>query len=225
MESFSFLTQKQPARGFTLVEMLVVLAIIVIITTIALVGQSNFNKSLILTETAYNVALSIRESQSYGLSTRTFGGIQNAGYGVRFSLASPTTYTTFSDVHPAAPGTDTPRCPGHSERNASNPEARPGNCYYSNASELIRTYTLARGYRITSFCGTTAGGTQTCSGWTLTNLDIVFLRPNTETIITGNNATQAFTKASIIIQPPEGGAERCITVTSLGAISVAAECI
>lgn len=205
--------------------MLVVLGIIVIITAIALIGQSTFNRSLILTDTAYNIALSIREAQSYGLSTRAFGAVQNAGYGVRFTKAAPKTYTTFADVHTAAPGVNSVRCPGHTDRVASSPEARPGNCYYSNVSELIRTYTLARGYTISKYCGTTDAGTEVCSTGSLTNMDIVFQRPNTETIITGVNATQGFVKANITVSSPDGAATRCITVTALGAISVSQTCL
>lgn len=222
MESILFLKQQ---RGFTLVEMLVVLAIIVTITAIALVGQTSFNRSIVLTETAYNIALSIRESQSYGLSTRAFGSVQNAGYGVRFSRLTPTQYTTYADIFPAAPGVNNARCPGHTDRSASSPEARPGNCIYSNATELIRTYTLVRGFRVSQFCGVTSAGTQVCSsGGTLSNLDIVFLRPNTETIITGNNGTTGFARATVTVSSPDGTTSRCINVTALGAISVAATC-
>ncbi len=222
MEPIHFL---KPQRGFTLIEMLVVLAIIVTVTAIALVGQTSFNRSIVLTETAYNIALSIRESQSYGLSTRAFGSIQNSGYGMRFSRLTPTQYTTYADIYPAAPGTNTPRCPGHTDRSATSPEARPGNCFYSNATELIKTYTLVRGFRISQFCGVTAAGTQVCSTTgTLSNLDIVFLRPNTETIITGNNGTTGFARATITISSPDNTVSRCINVTALGAITVAATC-
>ncbi|MBU0750482.1 prepilin-type N-terminal cleavage/methylation domain-containing protein [Patescibacteria group bacterium] len=221
MEPIHFL--KRP-RGFTLIEMLVVLAIIVIITGIALVGQTSFNRSLILTDTAYNIGLSIREAQSYGLSTRIFSGIQNAGYGVRFSRITPSEYITFSDILPAAPGTYSVRCPGHDDRSATSPEARPGNCYYSDPSELLRTYTFSRGFYISNFCGITSGGTNICSSSTLSNMDIVFLRPNTETIITGNNATQSFVRATITVMAPDNQASRCINVTALGAISVSLTC-
>lgn len=224
MDAIPFLKQLRALRGFTLIEMLVVLAIIVIITAIAIVGQTSFNKTLVLTNTAYNLALSIREAQSYGLSTRAFGTVQNSGYGVRLNRAALTTYSTYADIHPVSPGTNSAYCPGHTERTATNPEARPGNCYYSNVSELIKTYTFNRGFKINRFCGTTSGGTETCSTGSLTTMDIVFLRPNTETIITGNNATLSFAKATIVIEPPDASAERCITVTALGGISVGLTC-
>ena len=49
-------------RGFSLIEMMVVLVIIALITTIALFGQQDFNRSLLLTDTAYTIALTAREA-------------------------------------------------------------------------------------------------------------------------------------------------------------------
>ena len=48
------------SKGFTLIELLIVLAIIATVTTIALSSQSNFNKTLILANTAYDIALTLR---------------------------------------------------------------------------------------------------------------------------------------------------------------------
>ena len=79
-------------RGFTLVEMLVVLAIIIMITAIVINGQSTYNRSILLTDTVYTVAYSIRQAQSLGLASRgtTVGAsiVSNAGYGVRFAGSS-----------------------------------------------------------------------------------------------------------------------------------------
>ena len=47
------------SKGFTLIELMVVLAIIVVITTVVLTSQSSFNKSLILANTSYDIALSL----------------------------------------------------------------------------------------------------------------------------------------------------------------------
>lgn len=222
MESVHSRTVLAP-RGFTLVEMMVVLAIIVIITTIALVGQSTFNRSLVLTDVAYTLAFSVREAQSLGLSSRAFAGTQNAGYGVRFSAASAGSYTLFADTHPAAPGrTGQADCPGHPEVSASNPEAKPGDCLQSQASEIVRTYSLNNGFRISSFCGAeVSGGTKRCNGY-LDAIDIVYLRPNTQSVITGvRGATRVpLANAVIHVSSPDGQASRCIAVSKAGQISV-----
>lgn len=212
-----------PVRGFTLVEMIVVLAIIVIVTTIALLGQSSFNRAMVLTDTAYTVAFSVREAQSLGISSRAFGGTQDAGYGIHFGNGTPTSYKLFADISPAAPGdTQYPLiCPGHPNVPGTNPEAKPGDCIQTLESEVVRTYNLNNGFRIGSFCGTRSNGTSVCSG-TLDALDIVYLRPNTQSVITGvqGGTRIALTDATIRVLSPDGLAERCIYVSKVGQVSV-----
>jgi len=203
--------------------MLVVLAIIVIVTGIAINGQSSFNKTVILTDTAYTLAFSIREAQSLGLSSRLFNGIQNAAYGVHFSNATTiTNYTLFADTNPASPGSSQGGvCPGHTV--SSGPEAKPGNCTYDVPTEAVRTSTFNRGFKISKFCGfDTALNATRCSGTNLDSLDIVYLRPNTQSIITGkrSGAPMALENATIYVASPDGGTERCVSVSKVGQVSV-----
>lgn len=209
-------------QGFTLVEMLVVLSIIVIVTAIAINGQSSFNKSIILTDTAYTIAFSIREAQSLGLSSRLFNGTQNAGYGVHFNSGSPTTYDVFADTNPAVPGSSQGGiCPGHSV--SSGPDAKPGNCIYDTANEIVRTYTFNRGFKISKFCGfdQTLNSTR-CSGSNLDELNIVYLRPNTQSVITGvrNTSLMSLTSATIYVTSPDGATDRCVSVSQVGQVAV-----
>lgn len=212
-----------PHRGFTLVEMIVVLAIIVIVTTIALLGQSSFNRSMVLTDIAYTVAFSVREAQSLGISSRAFGGTQDAGYGIHFANGAPTSYKLFADISPAAPGdTQYPLiCPGHPNVASTNPEAKPGDCIQTLESEVVRTYNLNNGFRIGGFCGKQTNGVPLCNG-ALDALDIIYLRPNTQSVITGvrGGTRTALTDATIRIVSPDGLAERCIYVSKVGQVSV-----
>lgn len=210
-------------RGFSLVEMLVVLSIIGIVTTIALIGQGTFNRSLLLTDTAYSVALSLREVQTLGYSSRVFGSTQNAGYGLYLSSAQPTSYLLFADTSPAAPGsTVSGACGGHTV--TSGPESKPGDCAYTAGSDgLVQTYQLGRGFQISQFCGL-EGTTRRCStdATPLTYLNILFLRSSADTLFMGYRGTGwvALNSAEIYLLSPDGLGTRGICVSRAGQVSV-----
>jgi len=218
-------TQKQ--KGFTLVEMLVVLAIITIITSVTLLSQTSFNRSVLLVDTAHTVALSIREAQFFGLSTRVFSGVANAGYGIHFDEGLPNKYTLFADIYPEIPGDDlNGKCPGHPTED--NPDRRPGNCLYDiSHNEKSIDYTLAGNFTIASVCGRVGTGNTQCLGDQFETVDIVFLRPNTETIIIGtrDSVHTALQDACIIVRAPSAGTfEKMIYVSKVGQVAVVNEC-
>lgn len=202
--------------------MLVVLAIISVLTTVTILGQSTFNKTLLLTETAYTMAFSARQAQSYGLSSRKFGAsTNNPGYGLHFSRATLGQYSMFADTAntlaiPATCSTGT----------AGTPSAKPGNCRYDATDGTVNTYTFSRGFTIQKFCGKVTGQTENCStdsSSPLTDLDMVFARPNTSTFISGNlNGTSLtqFGCAVITLTDQSGQGTRTIRISSLGEISV-----
>lgn len=207
--------------------MLVVLLIIAIVTTIALVGQGTFNRSILLTDTAYTVALSIREMQSLGLSSRKFDTTQNPGYGAHFSASDPSSYLLFADVVRTAGVPD--NCP------AGDPpayDAKPGNCLYDAGDGIVETYDFDRGYEIAYFCGE-SGSTNYCSSGSgvggaiaISDLDIAFLRSDTASVINGKRATNgdwvALSSAEIRVASPTGE-YRSICVSSVGQVSVTGE--
>lgn len=206
-------------RGFSLVEMLVVLSIIAIVTTIALLGQTTFNRSLFLTDTAYSVALSIREMQTLGLSSRVFGSVQNAGYGASFSTANLARYVLFADT------TRTITPPSNCDVGTTGaPDAKPGDCIYTAGSDgLVETYSFGRGFTVSRFCGK-SGSTSYCStdATPLTDLSIVFLRNSTDTMAEGKRGGtwMPLSSAEIYIQSPDGLGTRGICVSQVGQVSV-----
>lgn len=219
------------ARAFTLVEMLVVLSIISIVTLVTLSGHSNFDRSMLLTDAAYNVALSARQMQTFGLSSRSFNvsgsNVTNIAYGVHFDIATPTRYLTFADTQRTTP-VNSSICPLTAITDTTSPDYKRGNCIYDasgTADGILETFTFSRGFRVARFCGK-SGATTYCStdsSTPLTALDVVFVRPNTDAIVTAQRGGTSLKldSAQIYLTTNDAQATRGICVTQIGQISVA----
>ena len=87
------------AGGFTLVEMIVVLAIIIVITGIVTFNISTERQNSALLRSAQKLSLDLRRAQSFALSSKTYktAGVP-CGWGVHFNEAGSTSYTIFADL-------------------------------------------------------------------------------------------------------------------------------
>ncbi|MBU6388703.1 type II secretion system GspH family protein [Patescibacteria group bacterium] len=195
---------------------MVVLAIILALSVVILSSQSTFNKTLVLANTAYDVALTLRSAETYGLGSRAAGTVANAGYGLHFEKAQPGTITLFADAYPA-PSTLSV-C--HPTSDASAPDARPGNCVYDSAQgEKVVDYTLGNGITVSDFCAY-AGSWSCANNGSLSSLDIIFSRPNPEPLISTNGLYSGInppTAACLVIHSPQGGS-RFISIGASGQI-------
>jgi prepilin-type N-terminal cleavage/methylation domain-containing protein len=202
--------------GFTLIELLVVLAIIGIIMAIVFSSQGTFNKTLILNNTAYDISLALRDTESYGIGSRASGVMTNTGYGAHFQNSSLESFIVFADTYPPV---NTSSC--------STPDCKPGDGIYTSGSDtLVQTYTLGNGVAINNFCALLNNG-WACENRSgpysggLTALDIVFARPNPNASISVSNSSSYYSAsaACIAVTSPQGGA-RFISVTTSGEITV-----
>lgn len=217
--------------GFTLIELLMVLAIIITITSVVFTSQSTFNKTLVLTNTAYDVALTLRSVETFGLSSRGSGLSSSAGYGLHIESATPGSFTLFADTSPAPNALNCHGLPASGDVNA--PDAKPGNCVYDQSQgeydpsqgEKVTDYTLGNNITISDFCVSVLNSwscTYAHDGYNggLSSLDIVFTRPNPDARMSANGTYSAsfpVTKACITITSPYGGS-RFISVGSSGQI-------
>jgi len=192
------------SRAFTLIELLVVTGIIVIISTIILANNNRFGGVVLLENLAYDVALSIRQAQVYGISVARFqSNTFSAGYGVHFDLSSPDTYVLFADAIQANGLYDCPQ---------------PG----TNNCELVETTTLSTGYNIYNLCETPSSGVETCG---ISKIDVVFKRPEPDAWISAsgvsciNNNGTCGESARVLLQSPHGD-HMSVVIYANGQISV-----
>lgn len=86
-------------KGFTLIEILVVLAIIVIITGIVIFNIGNERQNSALLRSAQKLSLDLRRAQSFALSSKVFKtfGVP-CGWGVHFNGVDSDSYVIFADL-------------------------------------------------------------------------------------------------------------------------------
>ena len=190
------------SSGFSLVELVIVAGILVMITGTMLVNYSSFNNSIILGSLAYDIALSIRQAQVFGLSVRAYKGGSgpatfDIGYGVHFEAPLPTkSYILFADT----------------DRDFN---------YNALLDGDIDVFTIGRGNFISEFCTTNSSDVERCASTAdITKLDIVFGRPDPEAIIkTDYVPPEVYGSVRIVVSSPQGN-ERVIRVFSTGQITV-----
>ncbi len=204
------------SKGFTLIELMVVLAIVAVVTSIVLNNQSSFNKTLVLANTAYDIALTLRSAQTYGLGSRGVGAAANVGYGVHFVRGDADSFTFFADTAGGA------SCAG------ATPDCKPGDHVYTDADTVVQAYALGNGMTVSDLCAYSLGS-WSCAyaeGGGLASLDIVFSRPNPDPFMSKDGSypedpTFRVTTACLVISSPQGSAHY-ISVGSSGQINASA---
>lgn len=181
-----------PLGGFTLLELLVVMGIMLVITALILARHSQFNGTVLLRNLSYSVALSIRQAQVYGLSGRSVGGIAATRFGVYFTVANPTQYVLFTDQD---------------------------NDGAYDTGEDVEVFTLGSGYAISNLCANT-GVVEKCSGLgDIDRLVIMFTRPNPDARFITDITNETYVDATVTLLSSQG-ATRDIVVTTTGQIAV-----
>ena len=196
MRTFFFKKTPVNQKGFTLVELLVSIGIFSVITSIAVFNNAQFNSSILLTNLAYEVALSVRQAQVYGVTVKKDSEDNfTSAYGVHFDLATPTTYFLFQDTN--------------------------YNKYYDIGDINIETFYLKKGSGITQFCVTPNDSSIACTSDGTSKLDVTFIRPTPDAWIKKDNGASQ-SKADICIVSSQG-IKRKVVVENSGQISVSVD--
>jgi prepilin-type N-terminal cleavage/methylation domain-containing protein len=183
-------------KGFSLVETMVSVAIISSIMSVVLWTYSTFNDNISLSSAGQEVAIAIREAQTYGLTVREVtpgSGNFNSAYGIVFDPTDLTHYSVFADLN--------------------------SNKVYDSGEDVDK-FTLKNGVTITAICDNT-----NCPPHPdVKNLNITFLRPNPDAYIAfANNGGGIFRGAAPIgkvVLTSHQGKNLTVIVTSTGQVTI-----
>jgi len=188
----------ESSRGFTLVELMVTVGIFVFMTAAIMARYNSFYSGTLFTNLAYDIAMTIRQAQTYGISVKVNDQTTNnfsASYGVHFSndAAGDKDKKFMLFIEDSTQG-------------------------YQDTDSLENTYNLKQGARITAFCA--SNSVADCIPSTDTHsLDIIFQRPNPDAKIC-YNADCTWKYATIRITAGDGTVTRDVKVNAGGQISV-----
>jgi prepilin-type N-terminal cleavage/methylation domain-containing protein len=140
-------------RGFTLIELMVTVSIMVLILGTVLFKYTTFDSAILLKTLSYDIALSVRTAQSYSTSVFGSGGQFRYPYGLSFTPGA-TEYYFFGFLD-------------------TNPDTRPYFDVGGGKAFLVDTYMLGRSFTISDVCVVDSEG-EDCD---IDRLDVSFRRP------------------------------------------------
>jgi hypothetical protein len=181
----------------------------VIITGVVLVNSNKFDSTVLLHNFAYDVALTIKQAQSYGVNVRESNlATFNTAFGVYFDTSQRTNFVLFNDV--------------------SGPDGsgNPDNIYNGSLTfcptdslECIQKYSMTKGTGIYSICA----GTDENNCNPVDKLSILFKRPNLGALIfsiSSNLLSGPQLYAKIVLAAQNETATSTVIVTSVGQIYI-----
>ena len=194
--------------------MMVVVAIFTIISSIAIFRQSEFSSDIVVTNLAYEIALEVRQAQTYGIGVRNNGltasQAYQSGYGVHLGgNYMPNSFVLFADTTNSS-GT------GPNDGIFQDPK---NNNQFSDV--VVDTFHLPGGNQISDIFYTSGGKTYSYKNKNITSLDITFVRPQPDALIIVNgDKSISLSEVSIVVASSLGDKCKEIDVYASGQISV-----
>jgi prepilin-type N-terminal cleavage/methylation domain-containing protein len=182
-------------RGFTLVELMVTLAIVVLVTGVIMVQYSSFNNSVLLTNQAYLTSFDIREVQSLAVSVRGRSSVFDQEYGIYFDITKPNQYQLFQDT-----GTSNP-------------------VRYDSGEAIGSPYLIDPRFTILNICVSDTTSKVCSDTSSLENVTLSFQRPDFDADFY-SSAKSNIQSMEITIGAVDGDLTKTITIYETGQISI-----
>jgi prepilin-type N-terminal cleavage/methylation domain-containing protein len=183
--------------GFTLIELMVVIAIITILMTVMLSGRSDLTDRLNLKNQAYELSGMIRQAQAYSLGVRSASGEFNISYGVSFDRDTSSTAVFFADKN----------------RNGK---------YDSAGGEAIQIYAIPYGITLNRMYGRLPSGAE--SDDNVFKLVVTFNRPSPSAVVKllnhgGDQVDGRLAPGRVVLKSPKGS-EISVIIDSSGQVGI-----
>ncbi len=184
-------------QGFSIMEIIVVMAIMVTVASLILANYPGFNERLAVRGASEEIASSLRQAQAYGLGVKEFvpGSQSFPGYGLYFQRVDPvtglpsTSYVFFADKNK--------------------------DFLYTDSSEKISNMLIQGGVYIYDLC---ANQKQIPAGpCSLASLNVVYTRPAPQVSL--KSGSLSYSDLEVKIKGPKGTAETIVIWLS-GEVSV-----
>ncbi len=184
------------SRGFSLLEVVITLAIISILTVMVMTRYGSFNSAVLLKNQAYEVALDVREAQTFAINARSDVGEDTFrdGYGIYFDMSDRQTYLFWRDEDGS-------------------------NRYTDGDDTSLNRIGIDTRFRIREICIDGGSGCTTAQ-----RLSVAFVRPNFDAVIYQHNGS-GWSRAELVeiriesVDDPTA-ATRSVLLTSTGQIAV-----
>lgn len=185
--------------GFSLIEMITVVAIFFVITGIILVNAPQFRDRLSIDLVASEVAINIRSAQVYGAATKASVRQTYPSFGIHFDISSPDQFLLYgADLEETTLGVN-------------------GGFIEGDDYTVEETYLLPAGFKIYQLC---AGAD--CD---INNLDILYRRPALDAeFYVDNDASECpssvCSQSVIVIQSVKENKKKQVTIYKNGQIAI-----
>lgn len=184
-----FLMNDKQVKGFTLVEIVIVVAMMVILSGVVIVSGRSGDRSLALDRAVHRVGVDVRRAMALTLRAQEFnctppGNQILYGYGVYFDTSTPNSYILFADCAKEPPPADHRYTTGG-----------------SNTDKIVETISLENGIRISAISSNPAS--------------ITFLPPVPDVYINNNSSTIGTVTITLV---NDNGTTKTVRVTGKGVI-------